>query len=278
MAEAEERAMIPTDGAPPPSLLTGTPADRIAEAIAIANALVPVIRDKKLSVKISGREHVLYEGWVTLGALVGVFPRVEWSRRLEGGGIEGWEARVEAVASGGLVVGAAESQCTRGEDIWKNRDDYALRSMAQTRAGSKALRMPLGFIMALAGYEATPADEMPREASTREPEGPSQSQADYLLKGFGGGDGLLLRYMEKMGGPVKMKEAFEGDKLPPAIKECIKYNTESGLAFSIAGTSRQQASAAIETLKKELGIKSRAKKGDAEPVGISLEPEPDPYQ
>ena len=46
---------------------------------------------------------------------------------------------------------------------WSGRDDYALRSMAQTRAVSKALRLPLGFIVALAGYEATPADEMPAE-------------------------------------------------------------------------------------------------------------------
>jgi hypothetical protein len=33
--------------------------------------------------------------------------------------------------------------------------------MAQTRAVSKALRGPLGFVVTLAGYEATPAEEMP---------------------------------------------------------------------------------------------------------------------
>ena len=31
--------------------------------------------------------------------------------------------------------------------------------MAQTRSTSKALRLPLGFVVALAGYEATPAEE-----------------------------------------------------------------------------------------------------------------------
>ena len=35
--------------------------------------------------------------------------------------------------------------------------------MAQTRAGAKALRMPLGFVVHLAGYEATPAEEMETE-------------------------------------------------------------------------------------------------------------------
>ena len=60
-------------------------------------------------------------------------------------------------------VGAAESMCSRSESKWKTSDDYAVRSMAQTRAVSKALRLPLGFIMELAGYSATPAEEIPTE-------------------------------------------------------------------------------------------------------------------
>jgi hypothetical protein len=40
--------------------------------------------------------------------------------------------------------------------------------MAQTRATSKALRQPLGFVMTLAGYAATPAEEMPREEVVEE--------------------------------------------------------------------------------------------------------------
>jgi hypothetical protein len=43
--------------------------------------------------------------------------------------------------------------------------------MAQTRATSKALRVPLGFIVVLAGYEATPEEEMPTIVSGPSPEG-----------------------------------------------------------------------------------------------------------
>ena len=50
---------------------------------------------------------------------------------------------------------------------WAKADDYAIRSMAQTRATSKALRMPLGFVMELAGFDATPADEIPTEPPRR---------------------------------------------------------------------------------------------------------------
>lgn len=161
----EETGLIPTDGGPPVSLLSGSPGDRITEAKEIAKALAPIVDQKNLHITISGRKYVLYEGWTTLGALVGVFPQTVWSRRVEGGGVAGWEARVEAHTLAGQVVGAAEAQCLRDEKNWKTRDDYALRSMAQTRAAAKALRMPLGFIMALAGYEATPAEEMPRETA-----------------------------------------------------------------------------------------------------------------
>ena len=157
----QETALEPIKEAPPLSLLTGSPDERLAEATQVANALSPLIDTKKLYANINGRKHVLFEGWTTLGALVGVFPVTAWTRPVE----QGWEARVEARTLSGAIVGAAEAQCLRTEKIWANRDDYALRSMAQTRAGGKALRMPLGFIMSLAGYEATPAEEMPRDES-----------------------------------------------------------------------------------------------------------------
>lgn len=73
----------------------------------------------------------------------------------------GWESRVEARLRDGTVVGAAEAECRWSEATWSTRDSYALRSMAQTRATSKALRLPLSFVMVLAGFQSTPAEEIP---------------------------------------------------------------------------------------------------------------------
>ncbi len=142
-----------------------TPAGIITDASRYAEALADVIRSKKLYKTIGGRNHVLVEGWTLLGSMLGVYPVCEWTRPIHGpygsDDVVGWEARVEARTRAGEVVGAAEVECLYSERNWKDRDDYALRSMAQTRAVSKALRLPLGFIISLAGYEATPADEMP---------------------------------------------------------------------------------------------------------------------
>jgi hypothetical protein len=59
--------------------------------------------------------------------------------------------------------------------------------MAQTRAVSKALRLPLGFIMHLAGYSATPAeelaDEQPERARGGSPSSPSASAPAPRNKG-----------------------------------------------------------------------------------------------
>lgn len=137
---------------------TDNPRDIISRATEQATALADVIKQRHLYADINGKQHVLIEGWTLLGSLVGVYAVPVWTKPIEGG----WEARVEARTMSGAVVGAAEAECLRDERQWATRDDYALRSMAQTRASAKALRLPLGFIMQLAGFDPTPADEMPR--------------------------------------------------------------------------------------------------------------------
>ncbi len=153
--------IIAYEGAAPPTLFgTSDPVQVVEVATKQANALASVIKAKHLYVDIRNREHVKVEGWTLLGSMAGVFPVCLWTRAIE----NGFLAHVEARTLNGQVVGAAEAICTREETRWAEADDYAICSMAQTRATSKALRLPLGFIMALAGYETTPAEEMPDTA------------------------------------------------------------------------------------------------------------------
>ena len=126
-----------TSRRPPPGLFgTDDPELVVVKAAAVSEALARVVRDRKLFARISGKEHVLVGGWTLLGSMLGVFPVTVWSRPLD----DGWEARVEATDARRRVVGAAESECLRSERRWAKADDYAIRSMAQTRATSKALQ------------------------------------------------------------------------------------------------------------------------------------------
>jgi hypothetical protein len=164
---------------PPGSLWkSDEPEEVVAQASRTAIALADVIRKQKLSTTINGRAHVHVEGWTLLGSLLGVFPVLVWTRKLD----DGWEARVEARTLAGNVVGAAEAECLRSEKTWAERADYALRSMAQTRATSKALRQPLGFVITLAGFDATPAEEMPAPAKPQ-PITDQQRKAIYAIAG-----------------------------------------------------------------------------------------------
>jgi hypothetical protein len=208
-----------TDPASANLFRTNNPAEVVQRATQVADALKDVLTSRGLTSKIQGREHVKVEGWTTLGAMVGVTAVTVWTRPLERDDkVHGYEARVEARTLDGRVIGAAEAMCTRAESTWKSRDDYALRSMAQTRATSKALRGPLGFVVTLAGYEATPDEELPRDtpASSAGPVPASDDLARSALNAVGymlGGDAeraqrTLERAAGRTGGVLSDAAAF----------------------------------------------------------------------
>jgi hypothetical protein len=147
----------------PPTTLFHTDDPKLAleRMGAIAKTLVDVIEQRTLYATINGRRFVTSEGWTTLGGMLGVHAIVTETRSNETG--DGIIARAEARTLAGQIVGAAEAECSRAERRWKTAEPYAIRSMAQTRAISRALGAPLGQIVVLAGYEPTGAEEIPAD-------------------------------------------------------------------------------------------------------------------
>jgi hypothetical protein len=135
------------------------PEEVIERASQIATKLAKIIKDRGLSIRIRNKDHVLIEGWTTLGAILGVIPRERETTKIE----QGYEAYVELLrTSDGAVVGGASAVCSYSENRWASADEYAVRSMAITRATGKAYRLGFSWIMVLAGYSPTPAEEMPQ--------------------------------------------------------------------------------------------------------------------
>ncbi len=145
------------DGGASPLFGTTDPVEIISSAVRVADALKSVVVAKRLISNIGGKEYPQVEAWLTLAAMLRLTTVCEWSRAVP----DGWEARVYVRDASGATVGAAEAQCLATERSKRTWEGYAIRSMAQTRATSKALRSVLGFIMTLAGYSPTPAEEMP---------------------------------------------------------------------------------------------------------------------
>jgi hypothetical protein len=211
---------------------TDDPVEVIERATRAADALKGVLTRQNLTQNIQGKEYVRVEGWTTLGSMLGVVPVVAWTRPIE----KGWEARVEARTLDGRTIGAAEAQCTTDESMWRSRPAYALRSMAQTRATSKALRGPLGFIVTLAGFEATPSEEMPAQATEPAGQAPRQRPAKIGRTALKQLTDQLERY-EKAGldfARLEMQAVAVGGQLdldPQAPSLWHRLTREQGLAL-----------------------------------------------
>lgn len=101
-------------------------------------------------------------------------PKYEWHYALKGGGTQ-----ADDPGPGGIVwednprnPGRKRPKKERvlvGEEAVPQ---FQLRSMAQTRAGAKALRNALGWVVVLAGYKPTPAEELD---TRHEPQAPPRA-------------------------------------------------------------------------------------------------------
>lgn len=139
-------------------LRLANPAAVVGKATEIASALANVIDAQNLYTVISGKKYVRVEGWSTLGAMLGVLPREVDVFENEDGT---FEATVELIrASNQAVIGRASAICGSDEKQWAKRIRNARRSMAITRATGKAYRLGFSWIIQLAGYQPTPAEEM----------------------------------------------------------------------------------------------------------------------
>lgn len=169
-----ERAVVPVQpGQAIVAAETETgPLDMLARASSIATALAAMVERQKLYTVISGKKYPQVEAWMTIGRMDNVVAREAHPPVRQDDGA--FEAEVELLRlSDGLVIGRASALCgSRGDRPWDSRPVHQRRSMAVTRATSRAFRQQYAWIMALAGYEPTPADEMPHDAPER-PETPA---------------------------------------------------------------------------------------------------------
>lgn len=135
--------------------------DKPAQVVQMATLLKKHIVGHKLYTEISGKNYAHVEGWQFAGGLMGLFPKVVAVENMSATGELKWKAEVHIVdRKSGNVVSSGFALCSNKEGKKKIFDEYAILSMAQTRAIGKAYRNLLGWVMKLAGYEGTPSEEM----------------------------------------------------------------------------------------------------------------------
>ena len=150
---------------------TRKPKEVLEMATEASRALKDVVTKAGLITKIGPSEHLQFEAWQTLGQFYGVTVMVSQTKELqENGSFYGYEAYA-SVLKNGDIISKAEAMCCIDEPNWKSKPRFQLRSMAQTRACGKALRNVLSWIVVLAGYKPTPAEEMSGDEYTNNNQG-----------------------------------------------------------------------------------------------------------
>ena len=128
-------------------------------SIEIANAVREGVLGQ--TIEIQGKKYIQSPGWAMMANAFGfVVSGGEVKKEGEGFVAKAYLKRVD----NGIVVAEAEGFCDRTESRWKTAPEYALRSMAQTRAASKVCKMALASCVPLMGVRnlsVTPAEEVP---------------------------------------------------------------------------------------------------------------------
>ena len=184
MAAAQDIAIYQPDAQVGDLKLWRAPEAVLVEAQQAAAALQKRIANKKKPVIFNGEQYIENDDWQMLSHFFGYSPKIESTEFVQYGDVQGFKAvAVLLNERTGLVVGRGEALCLDEEDNWGTRTKYEwqeqprggrkkvavgevitplfqLASMAQTRACNKAMSNKLKWVVSLAGYATTPAEDM----------------------------------------------------------------------------------------------------------------------
>jgi hypothetical protein len=199
MTVGTELELIPESNALALDLsVSRAPAVVLEEAREAARVLRDVISQKPKPVIFNGQQYLEFEDWQTVGRFYGITAKAISCVEIQIGDVLGFKAEAEAILiSTRAVISGASAMCLNDEPRWSTRPKYQwqedsngrrkriyvgeepvplfqLMSMAQTRACAKALRNVLSWVVVLAGYRPTPAEEMTGSESPEHDDPPPQ--------------------------------------------------------------------------------------------------------
>lgn len=225
---------------PPAQMVVARPPDVVlAEATEAAKALKAVIDGKPKKVVFNGNVYLEFEDWQTVGKFYGATVKVTDTKYVEYGEVKGFEAKAVVVnVATGMEISGAEAMCLNDEPNWKKKPLFQLKSMAQTRASAKALRNVFAWVVVLAGYKPTPAEEMDGVKPRKEQEAPSWEKVEGTISEPRMGGGFLWFYIgdnifciPPMQGQDMKVLLGEADGAEVELKVTAKTSTKGGKEY-----------------------------------------------
>lgn len=185
------------------------------QSLQLATELKRFVKDQRLTVNIKGKEYPLVESWQWAGAQLGLYPQLNYISNVS------TETEIKYLAEVNICKWGTNEVISKGVAICSNKegnkrqwDEYAILSMAQTRATGKAFRNLLSWLMKAAGFEATPAEEMD---FSKDFDSPTEEERGLLRK---------LLYSSNL------DDAEESAALK-AIESCTDYATYQKIQFRL---------------------------------------------
>jgi len=216
--------------------LMGDPRQMLAQARHAADVLIEVVEKQELYQDIGKQRHLLVEAWQFCAHFYGITARVvscePYTDELTGAA--GFKATADALHMiTSQVISSASALCLNNEDNWNMRPKYEwsgpqgqrerrqigevrvpsqqLASMAQTRAISKVLSNVLRFVVVLAGFNSTPAEEMTGDEHSNGEEKKPGREPERKSASNGGGKVItepqrkrLFAIMKEIGCPMNI--------------------------------------------------------------------------
>lgn len=131
------------------------------KTLELAAELQRFVKEQGLTVNIKGKSYPMVESWQWAGAQLGLYAQLNYVSNLSQDGEVKYMAEVNICQWGtNEPISKGVAICSNKEANKRQWDEYAILSMAQTRATGKAFRNLLSWLMKAAGFEATPAEEM----------------------------------------------------------------------------------------------------------------------
>jgi len=209
----------------------------------LANDLKRFVEENKLSNNIQGKEYVQVEAWQYAGSRLGLLPNVEDLRSIGTDPEICYQAKVKIVdLRNGATVGTGFAICSNKEASKKYYQQYAIASMAQTRAIGKAYRNIIAWIIRAAGYSPTPYEEM--------------AEMDYIAQPVAASD----RPVKPMPMTQSNAQAFEAEVKPPLFDDQgnpVEYCTEEQFK-----QLSKYVSSSVFTADEQLSYQQKIKKMD----------------
>lgn len=197
-----------------------SPATRVLFAKDVAQSLMDIVEQTHAYAVISGKRYLQLEAWQFIGTTDDTFPSPEYVIPIEEDGeVVAYEAKVNLVKDG-IIVGSGIMECGMDESVTQGRTGRAkhnaCKSMAQTRATSKAFRLKYSWVATMAGFQPATAEEMQGQSAS--PQYFCQEhQTEWFMRG------KMTSYAHPVDGQkewCQMRSAgMEGEIIPESAQE-----------------------------------------------------------